>query len=217
MAITTKIIAGAAIGAGLIVLAAGSASAQEGVLAKNLLGAIGIIPREREPIVYRERPPLVVPQKYELRPPVASGAAEARNPNWPDDPDVKARRRAAADAAQPGDRRERTRAIDTNRADIQEMRASRLLGGGEPRDYSHIPEGNPDKSRLSPAELRAQDPRNNQAPLVAGAEPTRRSLTEPPSGYRKPSVAGVKGGFEPIQENPDSPAAFLREQAAARR
>jgi hypothetical protein len=214
MAIRSKRTALAALGAGVMVLVAGSASAQEGVLAKNLLGAIGIIPRDREPIEYRERPPLVVPQKFGLRPPVAPGAVEARNPNWPEDPDVKARRRAAADAAKSYPDRERTRAIDAHRVGIEEMRASRLPGAGEPRDYSHIPEGNPDKSRMSPAELRAADPRSRQMPLVAGVEPSRRALTDPPTGFRKPAPGGpVQPSFEPIEENRDSPAAFQREQS----
>jgi hypothetical protein len=66
-------------GALALVFAASSASAQEGEAIKSLLGSIGIIPKEKEPIIYNERAPLVLPPKMELRPPAPGGGAEARN------------------------------------------------------------------------------------------------------------------------------------------
>jgi len=51
----------AALFASATLLAATGASAQEGMFAKDLLGSVGIIPKERPRIDYRERAPLVLP------------------------------------------------------------------------------------------------------------------------------------------------------------
>ena len=58
----------------------------------GLLSGLGLVDRARPPIDYRERAPLVLPRGNALPPPQDSAAA--RNPNWPNDPDV-ARARAA--------------------------------------------------------------------------------------------------------------------------
>jgi len=57
----------AALFASATLLAATGAGAQEGMFAKDLLGSVGIIPKERPRIDYRERAPLVLPPKMELR------------------------------------------------------------------------------------------------------------------------------------------------------
>src|SRR3712207_2824982 len=56
----------ALVGASLMV-PGGAAWAEGGVAVKNLLGTMGLIPKEREQITYRERPPLVLPPKTDLR------------------------------------------------------------------------------------------------------------------------------------------------------
>ena len=68
-------------GALALLVAATGASAQEGEAVKSILGAIGIIPKEKAPITYNERAPLVLPPKMDLPPPAAGGGAEARNGN----------------------------------------------------------------------------------------------------------------------------------------
>ena len=67
---------------------------------KSFLGTIGIIPKEKPPINYSERAPLVLPPKMELRAPAAPRSAE-NQANWPKDPDVVAARKAAAEARAP--------------------------------------------------------------------------------------------------------------------
>ena len=64
-------------------------------LGRALLGIPG---DETPPIDYRERPPLVVPPNANLRPPAAPVSPDQRAANWPQDPDVLARRKAAQDA-----------------------------------------------------------------------------------------------------------------------
>jgi hypothetical protein len=197
-----------AAGTGLLLVAATGASAEgDGVAMKSLLGAMGIIPRERPPIEYRERPPLVVPPKAELRAPIEPGSAESRAANWPKDPDVAARRREAAEARRPGS--------DNSRLSPEEIQSGRRAGA-MPVVVGPV-DRQADKSTLTPDELRAMDPRNNRRPVLAGAEPDRRSLTEPPTGYRKPAAnAPVRATADPVEQDPDSPYAFHREQERRR-
>src|SRR5215216_5964954 len=82
----------AALFASVTLVTATGASAQEGMFAKDLLGSVGIIPKERPRIDYRERAPLVLPPKMELRDPADPQGLHAANPQWPNDPDVAAAR-----------------------------------------------------------------------------------------------------------------------------
>ena len=64
------------------ILLTGVARAEEGVAFRNLMGSIGILPKEKDPIRYRERAPLVLPPKTEL--PAPSDAYASSNPQWPE-------------------------------------------------------------------------------------------------------------------------------------
>jgi hypothetical protein len=190
----------------LLVAATGASADGDGVAMKSLLGAIGIIPTERPPIEYRERPPLVVPPKAALRAPIDPGSGEGRVANWPKDPDVLARQRDAADARKP--------ARENSRLSPEEIQAGRRAGS--PVSADPVVRST-EKSTLTPDELRAMDPRNNTRPVLAGAEPERRSLTEPPTGYRKPAAnAPVRATADPVEQDPDGPYAFQREQERRR-
>ncbi len=196
-----------AAGTGLLLVAATGASAEgDGVAMKSLLGAMGIIPRERPPIEYRERPPLVVPPKAELRAPIEPGSVESRAANWPKDPDVAARRRAATEARMPVN--------DNTKLSPEEIQAGRRAAGpvsGAPVNQTT------EKTILTPDELRAADPRNARRPVLAGAEPERQSLTEPPTGYRKPAAnAPMRATEDEAPGEPENPYTFQREQAKRR-
>lgn len=170
---------GSAIAAGLIftgLLAATPAVAQEGALMRNVLGVLGIVEPERPEIEYRERAPLAVPPTMTLPPPVDPEAL-ASDPQWPDDPAVRARReRETAGFFSP----------DTSRPlTTEELRASRMPGGAAPQRM--LPLSDAEHARpLTPDELRAMDPR-----LLRGEEEaaglTRRSLTDPPSEFLQPA------------------------------
>ena len=83
---------------------------------RDLLGKAGIIAREQADIDYRERAPLVVPPRLDLREPGQGGGAQARGPQWPNDPDIAAARRRQADARTPVtelERRQARRALVT--------------------------------------------------------------------------------------------------------
>jgi hypothetical protein len=198
-------------GALALLFTASGASAQEGEVMKSILGSIGIIPKEKPPIVYNERAPLVLPPKMDLPPPAPGGGVEARNANWPKDPDVAAARKAAAEARTPYTSTELYKNSEGKRLSIEEMRAGR-----NPNNYVSNAPGpvgrELDKSVMSPDELRALSSKENAKLEGDGLE--RRYLSDPPGGLLKAaSGAPLKASREPLPVgDPDSPQAFIREQ-----
>jgi hypothetical protein len=198
-------------GALALLIVATGASAEEGEAVKSILGAIGIIPKEKAPITYNERAPLVLPPKMDLPPPAAGGGAEARNGNWPKDPDVAARRKAAAEARTPYTSSELYKNTEGKRLSIEEMRAGR-----NPNNVSTGPQGpvgrQADIARMSPDELRAFT--KEDKPQLQGDGLDRRYLSDPPGTLLKAQGGGrLKATAEPIVSgDPDSPSAYLRQQ-----
>jgi hypothetical protein len=177
---------------------------------KSLLGAVGILPKDRPPIYYRERAPLVLPPKLELRAPATSADLEGRG-NWPKDPDVAAARRETFEARAPERLTQRYRNSEANRLSIDEIEAGRRVGG---RAAAFDPAANDrrsDMSRLSPAELRGFSTKE-KAPSTSLE---RQALTDPPEDLLK-AVGGKKlkatRDLVPAGD-PDSPAAFQRQQS----
>ena len=182
---------------GLAVAAAvlpGAAGAQEGVAIKNLLGNMGILPREKETIYYRERAPLVVPPKAELRTPAPSGGYASANPQWPTDPDVAARRRRAEEERTPVTWSESRRMLDDNntRLSPQELARGRVAATATPSAPVGRNQLNDtrDSVLLSPLELLAGPKPEADTRVAAGGEPARRTLTEPPGGLRRSTGKG---------------------------
>ena len=195
-------------------LAGGPARAEEGALFKDMLGTMGIIQRDRDPILYRERAPLVVPPKLDLRPPAAAEAGP--NPQWPNDPDVAAARRKASDARVPVTETESRRVQDRPTLSVEELRAGRRAGAAIPTAPTH----KSDRVWISPEELR-----NTGRKTAAAArrepdvEPDRTDLTQPPTGYRRSANGqAIPRDFEPVGHKVDeaNPREYLREQAARR-
>jgi hypothetical protein len=193
-----------------------AAQAQEGVLVKDLLGAIGIINEDKEAIDYRERAPLVLPPRMDLREPAAPGSVQARNPQWPNDPDIIARKNQAAEDSLPVTETDRYRMNSKNsRLTVDEMRAGRVAGASLPT----TPQSRTERSWIHPDILRAQHAQHRNSSTSQVADDTRRrSLTDPPSAYRKP-VSGepIKSTWEPrVQENEADPKVFIRQQELRR-
>jgi hypothetical protein len=191
-------------------LAASGASAQEGEAVKSLLGSIGIIPKEKAPIVYNERAPLVLPPKMDL--PAPSASADARDTNWPKDPDVAARRKAAAEARTPYRQSEYYKNSEARRLGIDEIRADR-----DPNNYATAPNmsrGRTDKSVLKPEEL-AKTHKSNDDVQLSGDGLERRYLSDPPQGLlRAAGNAPVRATADPRRlGDPDSPTAWVRQQS----
>jgi hypothetical protein len=192
-------------------LSPGGAQAQEeGELVKNFLGALGVIDEEKPAIDYRERPALVLPPRLDLPEPVAPGSAQARNPQWPADPDVVSRRRQEAEAQLPAGTDEKSRITRGHgRLSVEEIRAGRVAGASLPNE----PVKRSDRSWIPPDVLRAQHQMHRTT--AAANEGPRRSLTEPPAAYRQSATGQpIKRSFEaPVRENSADPKSYIREQA----
>jgi hypothetical protein len=164
--------------------------AEEGVAIKNLLGNMGIVSPERDTIRYRERAPLVLPPKMDLRQPSAGGGLAATNPAWPKDPDVEAKNRRASEERKPVTLSETRRMSDNNpRLSVDELRAGRDPSAKSAIDPKlHRGDNARDVLLLSPDEMRAKKTSPDDGAKLAGDEPERRSLAEPPTGMRKPAL-----------------------------
>jgi len=188
----------AVIGLGIgLVITAGAARAQdddeddktfEEKIIEGIMAGIGGTNMDNRGIDYRERSPLVVPPKLDLPPP-ATDAAEVKDPNWPKDPDV-ARRKAAIAA------RKKAKPNEIEAARIltpSELNAARTAPQSHASDDPVQPGNSLNNPILSPSQLGFTGGFSslfggNKAEVAPfKGEPTRESLTQPPSGYQTPS------------------------------
>src|SRR6266699_1529881 len=185
------------LGIGLVV-GAGAARAEddedektfEEKIIEGIMAGIGGTNMDNRGIEYRERSPLVVPPKLDLPPPAAA-SNEVKAPNWPKDPD-EARRKAAIAAKKKDnkDPREASRLLTPSELNQRGTKASSTADS----DSLTKPGGNPAaNSILSPSQLGYSGGFSglfggNKAEVAPfKGEPTRESLTQPPSGYQTPS------------------------------
>jgi len=202
------------IGAGALVLAglSGASAQEEGVAVKSLLGAIGIIPKDRPPINYRERAPLVLPPKMELRAPVEQGEIESRVANWPKDPDVTAARNDAREARLSETQRQAYKLNKGDRLSIDEIRSGRRPGEDTASFDPASRDNRSDKSRMSPDELRALA--GKATPKLDPNGIDRRFLSDPPQELLR-AAGGAQLKSTPDLKPPgdqDSPQAFIRQR-----
>jgi hypothetical protein len=143
---------------------------------------------ENRGIEYRERSPLVVPPKLDLPPP-ASASADVKAPNWPKDPD-EARRKAAIAAR----KKENKDPVEASRIlTPSELNKGKVAATARNSDDPIQPGSQNNNPILSPSQLGYNGSfsglfggsKSETAPFKG--EPTRDSLTQPPSGYQTPS------------------------------
>ncbi len=169
--------------------------AEEGVLIKNLLGDMGVVPKEKDPIRYRERAPLVLPPKMELREPAAKESFASSNPQWPKDPDAVAQKKRLEANAIPVTESETRRMSENNpRLSIDEMRSGRSADAERGTPGTHRGDNARDVLILSPDEMRAK--RSNDEMKTADGTPVRKTLTDPPSTFRKPTGAAARTDYQ---------------------
>jgi type IV secretory pathway VirB10-like protein len=188
-------LAAIALGIGLV-MTAGAVRAQdddeddktfEEKIIEGIMAGIGGTNMENKGIEYRERSPLVVPPKIDLPPP-ASASADVKAPNWPKDPD-EARRKAAIaarkkDNKDPAEARRLLTPSELNKGKV----AASARTNNDP-----IQPGATNSPVLSPSQLGFTGGfgdlfggnKSETAPFKG--EPTRDSLTQPPTGYQTPS------------------------------
>jgi hypothetical protein len=206
-----------ALGVGLV-MTAGAARAQdddeddktfEEKIIGGIMAGIGGTNMENRGIDYRERSPLVVPPKLDLPPP-ESVKSEVKDPNWPKDPD-EARRKAAIAARkkQNKDPIESARILTPS-----ELNAARTAPPARTNNDPVQPGNSNTNPILSPSQLGYSGGlslfggnKTETAPFKG--EPTRESLTQPPSGYQTPSPnfaygTGPKESLNQEYNNPNA-------------
>ncbi|MGU3536533.1 hypothetical protein [Methylobacterium sp. A54F] len=196
---------------------AGGASAQQrGELMRDTLGTLGLIEKEKAPIDYRERPPLVMPPKLDGRHLPAPRASNA-NPSWPKEPEVVQRQRDEEERRKPRGNQMQGRYNDNNAtASIDEMRAGRRADAQVPTEVERKPgDNNRDSFWVNPLELMRGVGQEKAEPTLA--EPSRDTLTDPPTGYRKAPRKVVTTNSDPInnasrEREESDPGAYMRGQ-----
>jgi hypothetical protein len=176
---------------------------------KQIMTGIGGTNMDNTGIEYRERSPLVIPPKNDLPPP-ASAAGEAPVPNWPKDPDVQKRKAAiAARKKDNKDPREASRVLTPSELAVGKTApAKRTAETNQPGESGA-------NAILSPSQLGYEGglkglfggSKTETAPFKG--EPTRDTLTMPPSGYQTPSpnFAYGTGPKESLVQKEYNPAA----------
>lgn len=188
--------ASSALAIGLCAASALPAAAQNPLT--DLLQGFGILPTETPDIDYRERAPLVVPPRTGLREPVPG--IEQRAGYWPVDPDVERRKKAASNSLLPvpfqhGNTRPEMSASDLRagrRAHTAVQAPARSAIENERYELLYQP-----MTQMTEADKRRADAAMDLQP---GSEPPRRSLAEPPAGYRRATqiVKAKREGFIPF-------------------
>ena len=152
------------------------------------MAGIGGTNMENRGIDYRERSPLVVPPKLDLPPPAAA-SADVKAPNWPKDPD-EARRKAAIAAR----KKENKDPVEASRIlTPSELNKGKVAATARTSNDPIQPGSQNNNPILSPSQLGYNGSfsglfggnKTETAPFKG--EPTRESLTQPPSGYQTPS------------------------------
>ena len=194
-----------------LVMSAGAARAQdaeeedqpfEQKVIKQIMTGLGGTNMENQGIDYRERSPLVVPPKITLPTPDAGPAPVA---NWPKDPDVQQRNAAREAAKRPkGNVLEEARSLTPKEMAMQRSKPTQGSSG------EGLTPGDPNKNIVpSPKQLGYEGGLfknmfggNKGETAEFKGEPTRDSLTQPPSGYQTPSSSFAYGtGPKEVMQN----------------
>ncbi len=178
----------------------------------SVLGFVGMqFDKDKEEIDYRARPPLVVPPKLDLPQPKVA----ARDPNWPKDPDIEERRHAAAAAQRPAPQITPNTRVEMSSQELASKSSEAPKDG--PSDDCQMGAGTPICLYTPWQILKSVTGLGGSKPdavQVGDEEPDRTYLTEPPSGYRKPTASATATADMP-KDAPDAAdaQAYVRSQA----
>jgi len=161
---------------------------------KGIMTGVGGKNMENQGIDYRERSPLVVPPKIDLKPP-ETPAAEVRANNWPKDPDLQARkaRAAARQQTRPEEVLEAARPLTPAEMAPKRARTARTTAPDAPGDAMSAQLLSPSQLGVTGglSKLFGGSSRVETAPFKG--EPAREDLTQPPTGYQTPSSGYAYG------------------------
>lgn len=210
-AVAAAISAPLVIGAGTTVRAEDDDELPDVKVMRSIMSGIGLKkPGEESNIEYRERSPLVVPPGRDLPPPETASAVE-RNPAWPDDPDIKARREAKKQTRKSIDWEDEGRNLtprELNKQAPSRTAAATPATGQKPAEEAINP--------VKPSELgyggglfswRAllgAEPKEEVGTFER--EPRRTDLTQPPPGYLTPSPNQPYGVGKTVERRKATPA-----------
>lgn len=173
--------------------------AQDGLAMRNIFGKLGLLPEEKDPIEYRERPGLVVPKDTgKLRQPEDQPVQARAGGQWPVDPDVEARKREQARRNQPIFIPLKADAAEGGRLKLNELAAGRSARGTQMGETG-VPRNDKDGVVASVQEMTAGDKQSSIPSYAPGTEPPRKYLTDPPVGLRIPS-AGAPAGKRTVDD-----------------
>jgi hypothetical protein len=181
--------------AALTIAGAVPAAAQEPTALQKMLGALGVLQLPQDDnIVYRERPPLVVPPAPGLIAPRDPADIAKYNPDWPRDHDDRPRSTVDPEVARKADEDfyggRPLLPSELSRGRISRSEAARRAATkGAPTTLEES------QQTLSPTQLgfKGWNVKNEDKRVVFTGEPERRLLTDPPPGLRTPSTDAPYG------------------------
>jgi hypothetical protein len=152
--------------------------------------------------------------------PAPQAPGTKRNAQWPNDPDVAARRAAAADARRPVNHNNAV--VSGGALSQDELRRGKIDQGPQQDTRSNCSalSNNPD-CLYAPWSVLAVKKEGSDASdtVVAGQEPPRRYLTDPPSGYRqatRTTKATPSGKAARPEDDGADAGAYIRSQREKR-
>jgi hypothetical protein len=178
---------------GVALAASAPAVAQDGGVIRSFLGTIGVMPAETPDIDYRSRPPLVVPPANKLQDPTKP--ASERTAQWPNDPDVAARKATFKDSLIPATEREKYIQGQRPLLSQEELRRGKIDASAQRAPVRSAFDETPYETMTQPIltgrELALRRNAQNESQAALGTEPPRRYLSDPPPGLRKPVGSGA--------------------------
>jgi hypothetical protein len=172
------------------------AAAQEPTGLQKIFGALGLLelPKDDDNIVYRERPPLVVPPVPGLIAPRDPADIAKYNPDWPVDHDNRPSAKVDPEVARKADEEfyggRPLLPSEMSRGRISRSEAARRAATkGTPETIEES------QKALSPTQLgfKGWNVKQEDKRVVFTGEPERRLLTDPPPGLRTPSLDAPYG------------------------
>ncbi len=173
-------------------------------------GMIGLAPSEEAPAInYQERGRLVLPPQMALPPPAAPAAQNAAA--WPVDPDVEKARKKKQEKLNSERALSAAQLKNTNNlVPVDQLRADGSATGqtgADGRCADASPRYNCNRTPFSNVLEWVGLAKPDE--VVAGQEPPRDWLTDPPKGYRMPTASTVATFDVKQKDDPKDPRSFL--------